>query len=128
MRKIFVTAMAMAAFASAGAAGAADISLKSPIAARPSCAQFSGFYVGGHAGWAYHDTSWVDRDTWVDNFSNDWALETVSTRKDGIGGGLQGGYNWQRGCTVFLELRLTAPGRTSVARKPTARSQLRASC
>ncbi|MEC9368387.1 MAG: outer membrane beta-barrel protein [Pseudomonadota bacterium] len=69
--------------------------------ARGGCVTFQGAFLGGNVGWAYNDTNWVDRDAWVDNFSTDWSLGTVSSAEDGISGGLQAGYNRQRDCTLF---------------------------
>ena len=69
--------------------------------AQPACAQFGGWNIGVNGGWASIDSRWVDRDAWVDNFSTDWALGTVSNQHGGatVGGHL--GYLWQAGCTVF---------------------------
>lgn len=102
MRKLFLATTALVALA-AGSAAAADlpVAYKAPPPVRPACANFGGFYVGANGGWAYHDKSWVDRDAWVDNFSNDWALGTVNSSRNGGTVGLQAGYNWQSGCTMF---------------------------
>jgi outer membrane immunogenic protein len=70
-----------------------------------NCSPFNGWYIGGNIGWAFHDKIWVDRDGWVDNFSQDWALGSVNTTNDGFTGGIQGGYNWLCGCSLLgLEL------------------------
>ena len=97
MRNLFLATFAVVALAAGSAA--ADGMKGSPV--RAGCAQFGGFYLGANAGWAYHDATWVDRNAWVDNFGTDWALGSVSSTRDGLVGGLQGGYNWQRGCTVI---------------------------
>jgi outer membrane immunogenic protein len=102
MNKLLVATLSIVAL-SVGAATAADIPRKAggPAVFAPSCGQFGGFYVGANGGWIAHDTKWVDRDAWVDNFSIDWALGTVSTFRNGGTAGGQIGYNWQRGCTLF---------------------------
>src|SRR5262245_60091521 len=65
------------------------------------CANFGGFYLGGNVGWAYYDHTWNDRDAWAKN-EVDLALpSSVSGTTSGFVGGVQAGYNMQRGCTVF---------------------------
>jgi outer membrane immunogenic protein len=67
----------------------------------PRCATFGGFYLGANVGWGYHDHNWSDRDGWARN-EVDLALpDAVSGTSSGWLGGVQGGYNWQRGCTVW---------------------------
>src|SRR3954471_14516521 len=99
MKKIgiaFVAALGMT-----GWAHAADMS---PVykAAAPvrTCAQFGGFYAGANAGWATHDWTWNDRDTWA-TAGGGAAVGSIHGTKDGFNGGIQGGYNVQTGCTVF---------------------------
>jgi outer membrane immunogenic protein len=100
-----VSALALAGAVTVGAARAADIfdgreSRKgSPPA--PRCALFHGFYLGAHAGTAFHDWSWNDRDAWAKKGWGERLPSTVSDTESGFIGGLQGGFNWQRGCTVF---------------------------
>jgi outer membrane immunogenic protein len=86
-----------------GIAAAADLPYKAPapVMARPSCAQFGGFYVGANAGWGYHDYKWSDRDAWTAELSGDLQRGNVNSTKGGFIGGVQGGYNFQTGCTVF---------------------------
>ena len=67
----------------------------------PACAQFGGFYVGGYGAAGYYDHKWNDRDAWTSENSDDLQRSNVSTQKTGFIGGVQGGYNWQTGCTVF---------------------------
>ena len=101
MKKLLIAAATLAAVSSAPAV-AADMAVKAAaVAARPACAQFGGFYLGGNVGWAYHDTSFGDPDNWIDNFSTDFNSSHINRTRDGFVGGVQGGYNWQRGCTVF---------------------------
>ena len=87
--------------AAARSAQAAYMPVKAGPAYRAPCARFAGWYGGAHVGYAQHDKTWVDRSAWVDNFSTDWTLGSVETRTDGIHGGLQGGYNWQSGCSLL---------------------------
>lgn len=67
----------------------------------PSCAQFGGFDVGINVGGAFHSWTWDDRDSWVDNFSSDWALGGVSKDRGGVTAGGSLGYNWQKGCALL---------------------------
>jgi outer membrane immunogenic protein len=98
MRRIFLATLAVGVLA-VGSAHADG--LKDRPAYKPACAQFGGLYAGANGGWAFHDSTWVDRNAWVDNFGTDWALGSVGSTRDGFTGGVQAGYNWQRGCTVF---------------------------
>lgn len=102
MNRLLIATLSIGAL-TIGVASAADIPAKAPrtVISAPACAQFAGGYVGINGGWAYHDQSWVDRDSWVDNFGIDWALGTVRTARNGGTAGAQIGYNWQRRCTVF---------------------------
>jgi outer membrane immunogenic protein len=70
----------------------------------PRCAIFHGFYVGAHVGDAVHDWTWQDRDAWTFEVSGNDAdihRDSVSATDSGVAGGVQAGFNWQRGCTVF---------------------------
>jgi outer membrane immunogenic protein len=102
-----VSALALAGAVSVGSVQAADLyeprdSLKdAPSGPGPrACALFQGFYIGGHAGAASYDWSWDDRDAWA-NDANSLLPHSVSDTESGFIGGVQGGFNWQRGCTVF---------------------------
>jgi outer membrane immunogenic protein len=67
----------------------------------PRCASFQGFYVGANVGSAFHDHTWSDRDAWAKH-EVDLALpSSASGTESGWLAGVQGGYNWQKGCTVF---------------------------
>jgi outer membrane immunogenic protein len=102
MKKLFLATTALVALA-AGAANAADlpVAYKAPPPVRPACAQFGGFYVGGNVGWGYYDHRWNDRDAWSSENSDDLQRSNVGSSNSGFLGGVQGGYNWQSGCTVF---------------------------
>jgi outer membrane immunogenic protein len=102
-----VSALALAGAVSVGSAQAADLydpreSLKDAQSAPGprACALFQGLYIGGHAGSASHDWSWDDRDAWAKDASLALPSSVSDTESDFIGG-VQGGFNWQRGCTVF---------------------------
>jgi outer membrane immunogenic protein len=102
-----VTLPALAGAMSMGPAKATDIfrgppgSLKDfPAPVVPTCAIFHGFYIGGHVGGAFHDWSWTDRDDWKGEADVDLP-NFVSGTDSGVAGGVQAGFNWQRGCTVF---------------------------
>jgi outer membrane immunogenic protein len=87
----------------AGPAIAADIAVKAPAQAyRPACAQFGGFYLGGHGGGTYYDHRFNDLDnvgynggTDIDNFGG------FSNSNTSWHAGAQAGWNWQTNCTVF---------------------------
>jgi outer membrane immunogenic protein len=65
------------------------------------CSPFEGWYVGGNIGWGIHDRVWTDRDDWVDDFGEDFALGSVFTVNDGVIVGAQTGYNFMCGCALF---------------------------
>jgi outer membrane immunogenic protein len=95
MKKILLATAAFVSFA-AGSATAADMPVKySPPVAR--CANFGGFYFGGHV--AYNSSTHVRNDQ--DGFLTDNASYTLSDSR--FGGGLQTGYNWQGygNCTLW---------------------------
>ena len=97
MKKLFLATTALVALA-AGSAAAADlpVAYKGPApVVRPACAQFGGFYIGANVGAGYATAHRNDDDGYfVDNAGH-------TTNGTGWNGGVQGGYNWQRGCTVF---------------------------
>jgi outer membrane immunogenic protein len=101
MKKLLV-ATAFVALA-ASSAGAADMAVKArPLPPPPpACAQFGGFYLGGHVGYGYYDHAWHDRDAWTREIDDDLQRSNVRTDRSGFIGGVQGGYNWQNNCTVF---------------------------
>jgi outer membrane immunogenic protein len=105
MKKSLLAAIAAVAVTTIAPAGAADLQPAykgaAPASYQPRCAHFGGWYVGANLGWASLQNEWTDRDAWVDNFNNDWALGTTKTTKGGVAVGGQGGYNWQRNCTLF---------------------------
>jgi outer membrane immunogenic protein len=104
MKKILLATSAIVAAVVAAPAGAADLRapiMKAPPIVRPACAQFGGWYLGGHAGWTYYKNEWKDRDNYGFNFTGADHIGDGTENDNGWHGGLQGGYNWQTGCTVF---------------------------
>jgi outer membrane immunogenic protein len=102
MRKFLLATSALAALVMAAPAGAADIPVKAPVyrPPPPACAQFGGFYIGGHVGWGYTQNRWHDLDHLAESVHDSLPrAETLS--ESGFMGGVQAGYNWQSGCTVF---------------------------
>jgi outer membrane immunogenic protein len=95
--KTFLLATTAVVTLATGAARAADlpVAYQPPPVARPACAQFGGFYLGANAGAAYHVAQRNDDDGY---FADNAGHTTYGT---GWAGGVQGGYNLQRGCTVF---------------------------
>ena len=101
MKKLLLSAVAILTLGSI--ASAADLPRKGPVAApvvRPACAQFGGFYVGGNVGWGFYDHTFNDRDH-LGATIDDGLPASISGNDGGVNAGIQAGYNWQRGCTVF---------------------------
>jgi len=103
MKKLFLATTALVALI-AVPAGAADLSrpvYKAPPPVVPVCANFGGWYVGGHVGWNYQRHDWKDLDNYgFGAFALDHAGDGTNTRSSWHGGA-QAGYNWQTNCTVF---------------------------
>ena len=100
MKKLFLATTAAIVVMAAGPAGAADMALKAPRAMAPACAQFGGFYLGGHGGWGHYRHDHSDRGNLVQTIDDN--LPTNASQSDSNGlGGVQIGRNWQRNCTVF---------------------------
>jgi outer membrane immunogenic protein len=103
MKKVLLATTALVAAAVTAPASAADMrpALKAPPPiARPLCAQFGGFYVGAHIGWAAYDYNWNDQDGWAKETNNQLPGE-ITTSRQGWLGGVAGGYNWQQGCALW---------------------------
>lgn len=86
-----------------GTASAADMRMPAkaaPVIARPACAQFGGFYLGGQVGWGYYDYNYHDRGNIAQTIDDDLPTSARQS-KDGWNAGIQGGYNYQAGCTLF---------------------------
>jgi outer membrane immunogenic protein len=91
----------------AGSASAADMAVKArPMAAAPIVYSWTGFYIGANAGAGFSDTSDNINPTGgflTPGFAPDNAQRTNFSRFDhtGFTGGVQAGYNWQRGVWVW---------------------------
>jgi len=83
--------------AAAAPAMAADLPVKAPapvVAAPVSFYNWSGFYVGAHAGYGWGESRWAFQH---DSFWNNTRGERINTRPDGWLGGGQIGFNYQAG-------------------------------
>ncbi|HEY5829045.1 MAG TPA: outer membrane beta-barrel protein [Hyphomicrobiaceae bacterium] len=65
------------------------------------CASFHGLYFGANVGAGYLDHTWSDRDAWAKNEVDPALPSSVNGTENGWLGGIQGGFNWQKGCTLF---------------------------
>jgi len=101
MRRILLGLAASSLLLFAASATRADGMPSRGLSVGPRCASFAGFYVGANVASVTLDTAWTDRDNWADRFSVDIGLDHVARTQTGWGGGLQTGYNYQTGCTVF---------------------------
>lgn len=101
MKRIIIAAAAFAAISTAPAL-AADMAVKAApvIAARPACAQFGGFYLGGNVGYAYYEHNFNDRGALGPGIDSGLGA-TYRDTQSGWNAGVQGGYNYQSGCTLF---------------------------
>lgn len=84
-----ITTTAVSILALTAAASAAD-----PAVQNTNSFDWSGFYIGAHAGIASNDTGFTDR-------NDDWYGSTFHIDSDGGAFGVQGGYNWQNGAAVL---------------------------
>jgi outer membrane immunogenic protein len=96
VKKLLLLGTALVAFADAGLA--ADLgpyrpgSIKDePVPIYAPVFTWTGFYVGGHVGWGWSDVDW----SYVDVGTNS------DHSGDGFLGGVQVGYNWQKGSLVL---------------------------
>ena len=92
MKKLSLASIALVAL-NAGAAIAADLPVQAPAYRAPAVVLFSwtGFYVGGHGGYAWTHKQWHEASD----------RELVSYTAEGGIWGVQGGYNWQSGGLVI---------------------------
>jgi hypothetical protein len=92
MRKVLLSSAVLVALI-ATPAMAADLPVRAPVYRAPPVTLYdwTGFYIGGHGGWA-----WTQKD-WRDGLSG---VELVSYTADRSIGGVQGGYNRQTGAFV----------------------------
>jgi outer membrane immunogenic protein len=112
VQKFFLGSITLAALI-AGPAMAADLPVKAPITGAPLVMPYSwtGFYVGGNAGYAWADPDITSNYSCpagtgcsVSNAINLANITTASTGRlsaTGFTGGAQAGYNWQSGSVVL---------------------------
>lgn len=99
MKKLFLaSAFAMFAVSSASAADMRAAYKAAPVV--PRCANFGGWYVGANVGYGYYDHRLTDRDG-LGPFIDTGLPSSYNDTKSGVNGGVQAGYNYQSGCTVF---------------------------
>jgi outer membrane immunogenic protein len=107
MKRIaWLATAALATVALAGAAQAADLPRKAPVAPYAAPFSWTGFYIGAHVGWGWSKTEWSDRcfsdAPCVPGAVTDAAFGPLgSYNLNGFLGGGQLGYNWQAGWAVF---------------------------
>ena len=92
MKKILITAFLLAT--AAIPAAAADLPLKAPVNKAPVVSpayNWSGWYVGGHVGHLWGNTSVWDEGVLIES----------DAPTNGVIGGLLAGVNWQKGAFVF---------------------------
>jgi outer membrane immunogenic protein len=92
---LIATSAGFAAAAAMPGAQAADMPIKAPRYVEPA-ANWSGWYIGAHAG-----AAWQNTQTDSVNPVYGYALGSTSFSKTGFIGGGQIGYNWQHGNFVF---------------------------
>jgi outer membrane immunogenic protein len=102
MRMRLLVASALATVMVAGAAQAADLPTKAPVYKAPVAAPFSwtGFYIGGHAGYGWGDKKWSDFFDPLNPTDRTFGPDASYHVNGPLGGG-QIGYNFQYGWTVF---------------------------
>jgi outer membrane immunogenic protein len=96
---LIATSAGFAAAAAMPGAQAADMPIKAPRYVEPA-ADWTGWYIGAHAGGAWQKTD-VNTDS---GFFNNYGFQpnpNASISKSGFIGGGQLGYNWQHGNFVF---------------------------
>ena len=103
LRSLALGASACAALFLGSASASADGYVRGGVnnLAPARCANFNGFYVGAHGGWTYYSNEWKDLDNYGFNFTFQDHIGDGSLTANSWHGGVQGGYNLQRGCTLF---------------------------
>jgi len=101
MKKLFLTGFAAITTFIGGPAMSADLPTKAPapVLARPACAQFGGFYLGGHAGFGWQRSTYEDTNGYGQTVDTGLPRSAVVTDENFLAG-VQGGYNWQQNCKV----------------------------
>jgi opacity protein-like surface antigen len=107
MKKFVLGSVALAAML-ATPAMAADMPIKAPPPL-PVCYDWSGFYLGGHAGYLFGDTSWAFRDEF-----EEFPRRTLGLELEQFFGGFHGGIQWQFGCSPWGNFVFGVEGAWSV--------------
>jgi outer membrane immunogenic protein len=93
---------AIAAVAFAPGSAFADGYQRRGVVPVAGCANFGGFYVGGNIGWATLTAHQNDLDGITNIITTPYGIPTSFTATDdSFTGGVQIGYNIQKGCTLF---------------------------
>jgi len=102
MKALLVTATSVVALVFvSGTAVAADLPTKAPVyKAPPAVYNWSGYYIGAHAGYAWGDTTATDEVATNGACWNSCGFQWTGKPKGFVGGG-QVGYNWQTGNWVL---------------------------
>jgi outer membrane immunogenic protein len=102
MKRLFISGFAAIATFTGGAAIAADLPAKAPapVVMRPACAQFGGFYLGGHGGFGSYKSNFNDQNSFAGTIDDGLAQLSAQRTDESFIAGVQGGYNWQTNCTV----------------------------
>jgi outer membrane immunogenic protein len=106
-KKLLLTGAALALFATPGFA--ADLPMQAPVYVPPPVYNWTGFYIGGHVGGGWGDSSSIE----LAPGSASFPIGTVFNRTHTSGplAGVQGGFNWQIGGFVLgVEGEFTAMG------------------
>jgi len=96
-RSIGVLAAIAAAAFTTGSASADGYQRRGVAPVAAGCANFGGFYVGGNIGWASVTAHQND----LDGFTTGGVPTSFTVTDDSFTGGVQTGYNIQKGCTLF---------------------------
>jgi outer membrane immunogenic protein len=96
MRKVLLSLAAGASLMLVAGSAAADGMPRGSIKDIGCTAAFQGFYVGAHGGFAQFTAHQNDQSGFLTDNSGWTATE------NGFTGGLQAGYNWQRGCNTLF--------------------------
>jgi outer membrane immunogenic protein len=92
MKKSLLAVAAL--FSLSGVAAAADMPVKAPIPT-PGCANFGGFYVGGHGAWNGYQTRRNDPNGYTSVGGPQISGTSYTESNNNFGGGVQAGYNFQ---------------------------------
>ncbi len=102
MKKTTLAAAAAILLATTAAGSAADMAVKAPYAAPAPIWNWTGFYIGGHAGagWGTSEST-IDLGRRSADLGAPLGLALAQNSKSGFLGGGQIGYNFQSGWAVF---------------------------